>query len=233
MGQHEVRRWLAANGGPLAVVLVGVYLAGIQSRALGLAVIVFGVGYAIVSRRRPEQEASIPAPQPLLVPAAPELGPDIRILSLHESGGGGGYVDFTAELANYGTRQSRCEIRAFVGETAVEVRPQATIDLIPDTPPVAVRVIVPRPKLGDLVPDFNHESTLYGATLRLEATDDTGRSAAREWREVIYDPSENLQRHQIQQREWRIGRGEATDADNEADMRAEWLRARTKRMEEQ
>jgi hypothetical protein len=66
--------------------------------------------------------------------------------------------------------------------------------------------------LGTLVPEFNNEPTLYNKTLRVEASDGEHRVSS-EWREKIYSLEENPQRHRIQQRTWRIGRGEATEED--------------------
>jgi hypothetical protein len=150
--------------------------------------------------------------------------PDIRFLELQPTGGGIGYVDFRAQVANYGTQQCRCEMTARVGNEAVECQPQ-TLDLIPNAPPDGARVIVPRPQLGDLVAQFNNETTLYDQTLRVEATAGKHR-ASREWHEVVYTQAENWQRHNIQQRVWRFGRGEATPDDERTEFLEDLLRRR-------
>ena len=75
-----------------------------------------------------------------------------------------------------------------------------------------MKVFVPRPQLGDLVPQFNSVTTLYGKALRLEVSAG-GHRVSTEWHEVIYTLEENYQRHHIQQRVWRFGRGEETEAD--------------------
>jgi hypothetical protein len=141
--------------------------------------------------------------------------PDVRILELKPTGGSSGELDFSAHVANYGTQQCRCEMRARVGDETVECRPP-TLDLTPNTPPQLVRVIVPRPRLGDLVPQFNNETTLYGNTLRVEAAAGK-KQASRGWHEVIYTQEENPQRYAIQQRVLRRSRGEETPDDLRAD----------------
>jgi hypothetical protein len=132
--------------------------------------------------------------------------PDLRILELTPAGGAFDFVDFFVHLANYGTQQCRCSLTARVGEeTMAECHP-ATLDLTPNAPPQLVRVKVPRPQHGDLVPQFNHETTLYNRTLRVEAT--AGKQkASSEWQEMVYTPESNSQRHAIQQDVWRKGHG--------------------------
>jgi hypothetical protein len=108
--------------------------------------------------------------------------PEIRIVELKSTGGSSGQVDFSAHVANYGTQQCRCELEAAVDGDAVECRPR-TLDLVPNAPPQVVRVIVPRPRLGDLVPELNSKTTLYNKTLRAKAT--AGKQQALSaWREV-------------------------------------------------
>lgn len=149
--------------------------------------------------------------------------PEIRILELTPAGGAHDFVDFSLQVANYGTQQCRCELTARVGEeTSIECRPP-TLDLIPNTPPQLVRVFVPRPQLGDLVPQFNHETTLYDRTLRVEAS--AGKhKASSEWHEAIYTPETNSTRHSIQQRVWRRSRGEESPEDRRADFIDEHFR---------
>ena len=137
--------------------------------------------------------------------------PDLRILELVPAGGADGLVDFSAELANYGSQQCRCEMTAHVGDQAVECRP-SRLDLAPNTAPQVVRVIVPRPQLGDLVPQFNNDTTLYDKTLRVEAVAGKHR-AVLEWHEVTYSQEENWQRYNVQQRVWRRGVGRDTPED--------------------
>jgi hypothetical protein len=148
--------------------------------------------------------------------------PDVRILELKSTGGSGGQVHFSVHIANYGTQQCRCEMSARVGGETVDCRPP-TLDLMPNSPPEVVQVLVPRPQLGDLVPQFNNETTLYDKTLRVEAA--AGKhKASHEWHEVIYTQEENWQRHQIQQRVWRRGRGEETPADFRSEQLEDILR---------
>jgi hypothetical protein len=167
---------------------------------------------------------SAPAPAPPAPSSPPSPQPDLRILSIQSAGGGGGFIDFTAEINNIGARFSRCEVTALVGSQAVECRPP-TIDLVPQEAPKTVRVIVPRPQLGDLVPAFANEATLYGEALRVEAVDGEHRASS-EWHEKVYSLEENFQRHHIQQRVWRIGRGEETESDHHAEALEQILRQR-------
>jgi hypothetical protein len=92
------------------------------------------------------------------------------------------------------------------------------LDLLVNKEPSHVAIDVPRPELGDLVPQFNNETTLYGWELVLQVAVDNEQVAAETWREPVYD-SETPERYAIQQRVWRRGRGEA----NEDDQRAEEL----------
>jgi hypothetical protein len=147
--------------------------------------------------------------------------PDVRILDLEASGGssgsGGstGSVDFTLQVANYGTQQCRCQITARIADEVLLCHP-AALDLIPNTPPTAVRVFVPRPRLGDLVPEFHNETTLYDQTLRVEAA--AGKhTASKDWHEILYTPETNRDRYDLQQRAWRRGRGRETAEDLRAD----------------
>src|SRR5207247_1506498 len=85
-------------------------------------------------------------------------------------------------------------------------------DLIPNEPPKLIRVLVPRPQLGDLVPQFNNATTLYDQTLRVEVT--VGRrTRSMEWHEEVYACETDHERYGIQQRVWRRGRGEETEHD--------------------
>jgi hypothetical protein len=76
--------------------------------------------------------------------------------------------------------------------------------------------------------ECNSETTLYGETLVVQVVD--GDSALEEtWRETVYDAETHRERHAIQQRYWRRGRGETT----EADLRAEHLAERIRRRDEE
>jgi hypothetical protein len=156
------------------------------------------------------------------MPAMPEHRPDLRVVELKWTGGSSDHLTFSAYVANYGTQQCRASFSASVNGEAVECVPHAH-DLIPNTEPKRVSINVPRPRLGNLVHAFANEPTLYGRTLRFEAVADSER-AAEEWTEELYDRESNRERHEIQQREWRIGRGEATPADDRADRIAELMR---------
>jgi hypothetical protein len=127
--------------------------------------------------------------------------PDVRIIEIKSTGGSAGQVDFSADIANYGTQQCRCEMSARVGEHVAECVPR-TIDFIPNSPPQAVRVLVRRPQFGDLIPEFNHETTLYDRTLHVEATAGKHRASG-EWHETVYDADTERVRYDIQQRVWR------------------------------
>jgi hypothetical protein len=149
---------------------------------------------------------------------------DVQILRLTSGGGGSNYVDFNMRLVNYGKRQTECHVAARVTGKAAACQPEM-LDLIPNQPPALVRVSVPRPQLADLMPGCNNEITLYGETLEVRIADSDGRVLVETtWRERIYDPQTDPEHHEIQQRYWRMGRGEETEADRRAEHLAERLR---------
>jgi hypothetical protein len=130
-------RWYVANGGPLALVVLGLAVGGFTNGTAGLVLVVLGVALLIAGwlfRRNDSSDVALSAPST----------PDVQILTLKRTGGGGGFVDFAAEVVNYGDRQVRSELRASVGDIPVRCEP-AHLDLIPNAPPQRVRVIVPRP----------------------------------------------------------------------------------------
>ena len=93
-----------------------------------------------------------------------ERGSDVRILEIKAAGGGPRSVDFLVQLQNYGTRPTRVAVTAHVGETPVVVE-RATLDLLGNAPAERVRIEVPRPQLGELMPECGNETTLYGVEL--------------------------------------------------------------------
>lgn len=160
-----------------------------------------------LKRLGPRQQATPPLESP---------SPDVRILSLRPTGGVGGYVDFVAELANYGSQAVRARFAATVGGQPATCQPEYR-DLLVNAAPETVRVIVPRPQLGELVKEFDSETTLYGRDLVLEASINGDVVASTRWAEKVYSEGDNRTRWEIQQREWRFGRGEATEADERWD----------------
>jgi hypothetical protein len=124
--------------------------------------------------------------------------PDPRVIELEPAGGSGTDVDFFAHVANYGTQQCRCNISARVGDDPVPCSP-GIVDLIPNQPPKLVRVLVPRPQLGELVPQFNNTTTLYDQTLRVEVTVGK-RKRSMESHEEVYPAGMDSERYGIQQR---------------------------------
>jgi hypothetical protein len=150
--------------------------------------------------------------------------PDPRIIEI-EPTGGGTHVDLHAHVVNNGTQRCRCTFSARVGEVVVQCVPTRD-DLLANSPTTLVRIHVPRPQLGDLIEQFGDEPTLYGKTLQFELTSDK-RTRSLEWREKVYAPEEDRERHEIQQRLWRRGRGEET----ENDLREEWREERIRRIE--
>jgi hypothetical protein len=91
-----------------------------------------------------------------------------------------------------------------------------------------VALEAPRPQRGDLMKECNDETTLYGRELRVDVSWGKHRRQ-RTWRESLYDASTDRARYEVQRRYWRRGRGEATAADDEADMRADWLMGQERR----
>lgn len=221
------RLFLAAIG--VALLVVGVVAVFLSTPAavialvlvIGLAAIVLAVSdWTEFEAEARDVKFKISKPGPISAP--PERTPEIKILSLEERGGSSGFVDFAAEVVNEGTRRCRVEISAFVDETPVRCDP-TTLDLLINHPAERVRVLVPRSDLGDLVPEFNNETTLYGRTLTL-VVEAEGDRATRTWGEKVYDPEENAAREQIQQRVWRFGHKTATDADVRAQATSDILR---------
>jgi hypothetical protein len=151
--------------------------------------------------------------------------PELKIHEL-EATGGGTNVDFQMLVQNVGTKPMRYTVVARVGDTPVQVL-NSPIYLLTNTPPTAVQIRVPRPAHGDLVKEFNCETTLYGEELVVEVAGEK-RSETATWREHVYTVEENRERHAIQQRVWRRGRGEET----EADVRANWLAEKERELDE-
>jgi hypothetical protein len=142
--------------------------------------------------------------------------PDVRILDLYPTGGGGGKVDFAAHIQNYGTQPNRATVTAAVNGQPVNCRPNP-LDLLVNTEPSRVAIDVPRPELGELVFQFNSETTLYGRELVLLVTVDDEQVATETWRESVYDSATEPERHAIQERVWRRGHGQETEEDRRAE----------------
>ena len=147
--------------------------------------------------------------------------PDLVIRQLEPTGGGGSEIDFNLIVQNAGTKVAWATVTARVGDTTVATHP-STVELLPQAPAMNVRVIVPRPDLGNLVKEFNNDSTLYGRELAVEVAEGKHR-ATRVWREHVYTPEENRDRYEIQQRVWRRGLGEPTEADAVAEQQRDLL----------
>jgi hypothetical protein len=158
--------------------------------------------------------------------AKPRDVADIRILDVKPTGGSSPHVTFTADVQNYGNRPVRATLRATVSGQPVACQPDP-VDLLVNRPPTLVHIDVPRPQLGELVPQFNNETTLYGEELRLEVV--VGEQRWVEvWREKVYDAETERERHDVQQRVWRMGRGEETPDD----VRDEAVSAQLRRLDE-
>jgi hypothetical protein len=221
----------------VALVVVGVIVAVAGSEPLGISLVVIGlVAFVLAASDWAEFSAEIRNLVGVKVtrasavpPTAPAHEPELKILSLEERGGGTGAIDFGASVVNEGRRFCRAEIVATVDGHTVECQPPV-LDLPPNEEPKTVRVLVPRPRLGELIKAFNSSATLYGRTLTLRAGSGD-HQVERQWSEHVYGPDENRERHQIQQREWRIGRGEALREDLEADAQAELLRRHEERLD--
>ncbi len=150
--------------------------------------------------------------------------PSIKLGELRRTGGAEGYVGFSATLQNVGTAPTTAVVAASVADQQVEVLPGSDLDLLVNQAPRSFDIRVPRPGLGNLVPPIPDLTTLYGATLSVMVVVDGEVVATADWHEHVYAFEENPALHEIQQREWRIGKGEATADDDEADLRAEHLR---------
>jgi hypothetical protein len=150
--------------------------------------------------------------------------PELKIYDLVPDGGGTN-VDFNAVVANPGNKTTRATVTARVAETPVHVL-KPVRDLVAGAESMTVPIRVPRPELGDLFEEeFGSENatSLYGRTLTVELADEK-RRATRTWREHEITPEENPHRRELQQRLWRIGRGEATEDDRIAERQRDLLR---------
>jgi hypothetical protein len=155
--------------------------------------------------------------------------PDIRILELKSGGGTDGFVHFNVQLANYGTQQCRCKLRARIGNTVVECSPQE-LDLIPNELPKGAGVLVPRPQFGELMKECNNATTLYNETLHLQVAAGKHRDDET-WHEEVYNADTNRAYWEVQQRYWRSGRGEETEADRLGEEQRRVLGEHEKRVE--
>jgi hypothetical protein len=151
-------------------------------------------------------------PEPAERPARKPRAPRVRITRFRPTGGGEGIVDFAGEVQNLEPHPITVEISAAVGETPVPVHPE-DVNLLANTLPTRFRVSVPRPGLGERIPAFNHETTLYDRTLKVVVAADGAEADSAEWSEIVYDPDENRDRYAIQQLYWRVGRGELQQGD--------------------
>jgi len=146
--------------------------------------------------------------------------PELKIHKLYTTvSGGPGKLGFVAVVQNVGTKPAMSTVTAQVDDIVVEV--QSPVSLLANTEPLNVRIGVPRPGLGEYIAAFGNENgvTLYGRELVVELAEGKRRVRA-SWREHVYTQEENSVRADIQQREWRIGRGEATPKDILADQKA-------------
>jgi hypothetical protein len=222
----------------LALIAVGALIAAAGS-AIGLGLVVIGLVAVVLGVSNwHEFEAQFRAlrfritnaPPSPSVPPVEAQRPDLRILGIRSTGGGVGHVDFAVEVANYGTRQCRATVRADVEGTGVECRP-SSLDLIPNRPPETVRVLVPRPGLGDLLaPAIPNHTMLYNRTLTVVVSDGE-RDVRDTWHETVFDPTTDRARSEVQMREWRFGRGEQTTQDEIADQQSALLRRHDERVE--
>lgn len=161
------------------------------------------------------------AASPSEIPSQRRRVPDLRILELNATGGSTGTVTFTALVQNYGSEPVRAYITATVNGELVAVQP-SPLDLLVNSEPVQVFIDVPRPRVGDLVAEFNNETTLYAQELVLEVRVADQSVTSETWGERVYDPETNGVRHEIQQRYWRMGRGDDTEGDRRAAHIASW-----------
>jgi hypothetical protein len=150
------------------------------------------------------------------------------LMSLEERGGSNTEIDFSAEIVNEGARFCRAEITAVADGQSVRCHP-AALDLPPNQLPQRVRILVSRPEVGDLIKAFDNAATLYGRTLTVVASVG-GERAQRQWTEHVYTTAENSVREEIQQRIWRIGLGEGTEADFRAEAQSDLLRRHEERL---
>lgn len=226
------RLFLAVIG--VLLIVAGCIAALTMSPGVGLALVMIGLVAVVLAisdwhEFEPQAyklklrvtRASQPAPEG---PAGEQRLPEIRIVELKPTGAGT-FLDFTALVQNVGTKPARMTPHAHVGDRDV-IAEAESLDLLVNAPPVRVFIRVLRPDLGELMPECDDATTLYGETLHFRVDAD-GEYAEESWREELYDSGTDRERYEIQQRYWRRGRGEETSND----LRAEALRRHEERIE--
>jgi hypothetical protein len=163
-------------------------------------------------------------------PKAPPK-PDVRILRFSDGDASSTRISFRVDVQNFEPRPIITTVTATLdGEPLEDLHPKE-LNLLSNTLPTTVSVLVPRPDLADKVKAFNDETTLYGRTLDVVIAVEGRETTAQSWTEAVYSAEDNAARHEIQQRLWRIGRGEASDADHRADAIQQMRERRASRSE--
>jgi hypothetical protein len=126
--------------------------------------------------------------------------PKVAMRDFKFTGGESRRLLFDATVQNVDTKIIAGELSARIGSDEVTVEP-SMVNLLVNTTPTHLRIYVPRPRLGDLVPAFNNEPTLFGDKLELEMRVDGEIVASDEWGEVVYDDA-NAERAALQEQVW-------------------------------
>jgi len=109
-------------------------------------------------------------------------------------------LTFTATASQTGTSAARgVVVRAAVGAEQVAQFPR--FDVEPDRNH-SVRIAVPRPRLGTVVPECGQAPTLYGEPLVVTALDERGTSTSAEWHELPIVQAADPAKYEAMQRAW-------------------------------
>lgn len=186
-----------------------------------------------VGMQNKARHAGVPVvepPEPAERPTPKKKPTDVRIVKFTGGEGSEQFVSFRVRVQNYEQRPVQATVSATIEGEPVQVHPEE-LNLLANAAPTVVSVHVPRPARGDLVKPFNDETTLYGGTLEVIVAVDDVPVASQTWSEIVYSREDNHQRWELQQRIWRVGRGEATEADHRAEGVREMLERHESRYE--
>ncbi len=137
--------------------------------------------------------------------------PELDIV-LKQHGGGDG-LHFGAKISEVSNRVPAIRVHVFaeLEEEGVVWEIDQPVNLRAGEIDREIMFEIERPKYGTLVPECNHEPTLFGRTITVTAVSDNGGAASDSWHEKEYDPETSLERWQAMEAAKRFARGEDPD----------------------
>jgi hypothetical protein len=138
--------------------------------------------------------------------------PELRVRVRRGVGGSAGELGFDVSVSEIRNLVPALDVRVIAeleegDEVIASIFESEHFDLAAGELNYAIRIPVPRPSFGELVPECNSEPTLYGRDLVVTAKSENGGVDVAVWREVMYDPDTNGGRFEIMQRYARAARG--------------------------